>query len=184
MKNVWIRQTRRKGVWGPKRTLAALVALFVTGLAVSPAAAKPQHQRQAPTKVAGAPGATVKNYKLDDALTDRAIHGNSALTTRVIVELLPGAKLPGEFKKYALNKSLDLINSEVLDLPNGVLKQIANHPNVFRVHYDRPIAAHNYRTSITVGARVVQDFLGLTGAGVGIAILDSGITAWRDDLTN
>src|SRR4029077_9638912 len=67
---------------------------------------------------------------------------------------------------------------------NGVLKQMAAHPSVFRIHYDRPIAAHNYRTSITVGARVVQDFMGLTGAGVGIAIIDSGVTAWHDDLTN
>src|SRR3954468_17695608 len=183
MKNVWIRQTRRKAVWGPKRTLGALVVLCVTGLAVSPAAAKP-HQSQAPKKTAGAPGAFVKNYKLDDVLTERSDRGNSALTTRVIVTLNPGAKLPGEFKKYALNRSLSLINGEVLDLPNGVLKQLAKHPDVFRVHYDRPIAAHNFRTSITVGARVVQDFMGLTGAGVGIAVIDSGITAWHDDLTN
>src|SRR5262249_50729527 len=73
---------------------------------------------------------------------------------------------------------------EVLDLPNGVLKQLAAHPSVFQLHYDRPIAAHNYRTSITVGARTVQDFMGLTGNGVGIAIIDSGITSWHDDLTN
>ena len=106
--------------------------------------------------MAGAPGAFVKNYKLDDTLTDRAEHGNPRLTTRVIVALQPGASLPGEFKKYALNNRLDLINGEVLDLPNGMLKQVANHPNVFRVHYDRPIKTHNYRTSITTGARTTR----------------------------
>jgi serine protease AprX len=183
MKNVWIRQLRRKAVWGPKRTLgAALAVLLVTGLAVSPAAARPtsDHAKKTP----GAPGAFAKHYKLDDALNDRAAKGSPASTTRVIVELLPGAKLPGEFKKYARNTKLDLINGEVLDLPNGVLKQMAAHPSVFRVHYDRPIGSHNYRTAITVGARSVQEFMGYTGAGVGIAILDSGITAWHDDLTN
>jgi len=184
MINVWIRQTRRKAVWGPKRTLAALAVLCVTGLGVSAADAKPKHTSQPAKKTAGAPGGLVKNYKLDDELSDRSDRGNQALTTRVIVTLNPGTKLPGEFKKYALNRSLSLINGEVLDLPNGVLKQLAKHPDVFRVHYDRPIAAHNYRTSITVGARVVQDFMGLTGAGVGIAVIDSGITAWHDDLTN
>jgi len=186
MTNVWIRQTRRKAVWGPKRTLAlgALALFCVTGLGVSPAAAKPQHQQQGPKKAPGAPGALVKNYKLDNELSDRADKGNASQTTRVIVELNPGVKLPGEFKKYALNKSLGLINGEVLDLPNGALKQLAKHADVFRVHYDRPIKSHNYRTSITVGARVVQDFMGLTGAGVGIAIIDSGISAWHDDLTN
>src|SRR3954470_14563829 len=161
MKNVWIRQTRRKAVWGPKRTLGALLVFCVTGLVVSPADAKSHHQSQAPKKTAGAPGAFVKNYKLDDVLTERSDRGNSALTTRVIVTLNPGAKLPGEFKKYALNRSLSLINGEVLDLPNGALKQLAKHPDVFRVHYDRPIKSHNFRTAVTTGARVVQDFMGL-----------------------
>ena len=183
MKNVWIRQVRRKAVWGPKRTIGALSFVFAVALVASPAAAK-THSRQAPKKQAGAAGAFVKNYKIDDTLTDRAEHGNPRLTTRVIVALQPGAKLPNEFKKYALNNKLDLINGEVLDLPNGVLKQIAAHPNVFRVHYDRPIKTHNYRTGITVGARVAQDTLGLTGAGIGIAIIDSGISTWHDDLTN
>ena len=37
---------------------------------------------------------------------------------------------------------------------------------------------------MTVGARTVQDTMGYTGAGVGVAIIDSGITNWHDDLTN
>jgi serine protease AprX len=183
MNNVWIRQLRRKAVWGPKRTAGALAVVFAAGLAVSPADAK-THSHQAPKKQAGAPGAFVKNYKIDDELTDRADHANQSLTTRVIVTLVPGATLPNEFKKYTRNTRLDLINGEVLDLPNGVLRKLAAHPNVFRLHYDRPIKTHNYRTSITTGARVVTDFMGITGAGVGIAIIDSGISTWHDDLTN
>ena len=183
MKNVWIRQVRRKAVWGPKRTIGALSFLFVAALAVGPADAK-THSRQAPKKQAGAPGALVKNYKIDDELSDRADHGNPGLTTRVIVTLVPGATLPNEFKKFTRNTRLDLINGEVLDLPNGVLRKIASHPNVFRVHYDRPIKTHNYRTSVTTGARVVTDNMGITGAGVGVAIIDSGISTWHDDLTN
>jgi serine protease AprX len=64
------------------------------------------------------------------------------------------------------------------------LNQLADNPGVFRVHYDRPISKFNARTSLTVGTRAVQDTLGLTGAGIGIAVVDSGITAWHDDLTN
>ena len=114
--------------------------------------------------------------------------------TRVIVTLVPGAKLPQEFKRFLHNANsrnnnednspLDLINGQVLDLPHGVLKSMAAHPSVFRVHYDRPIQSHNYRTAITVGARTVQENLGYTGAGIGIAVIDSGITTWHDDLTN
>src|SRR5437764_13522559 len=89
MTNVWIRQVRRKAVWGPKRTVGALCLLLVAGLAASPADAK-THSRQAPKKQAGAPGAFVKDYKIDDAITDRADHVNANLTTRVIVTGVPG----------------------------------------------------------------------------------------------
>src|SRR6266436_6722577 len=109
MTNVWIRHIRRKAVWGPKRTLAAFCVLFVTGLAVSPADAKSPHGKVA-KKVPSAPGAFAKNYKLDDELNERTKHGNSRSTTRVIVTLVPGATLPAEFKRYALNSRLDLIN--------------------------------------------------------------------------
>jgi serine protease AprX len=184
MKNVWIRQRRRKAVWGPNRTLAAVAVLCVTALGVSPADAKPKHQRQAARLTAGAPGGLAKNYKLDDELTERSNRGNSNQTTHVIVTLVPGMKLPNEFKRFALNQHLDLINGEVLELPNGVLKQLAKHPDVFRVHFDRPTKTHNYRTAITVGARDAIMKYGYTGAGVGVAVIDSGMTSWHDDMIN
>src|SRR5262249_32514650 len=53
-----------------------------------------------------------------------------------------------------------------------------------RLPSDRPIHAHNYRTSVTVGARTVQDYFGYTGAGIGVAVIDTGIASWHDDLTN
>src|SRR6185436_525224 len=39
-----------------------------------------------------------------------------------------------------------------------------------------------YRTSVTVGAKVVNETMGYNGAGVSVAVIDSGITAWHDDL--
>jgi serine protease AprX len=69
-------------------------------------------------------------------------------------------------------------------VPQGQLKAMASHPAVFRLHYDRPLKTQNYRTAVTVGARTVQESLGLTGAGIGVAIIDSGVSTWHDDLTN
>jgi len=129
----------------------------------------------------GAPGSHAPGYKLDRELTKRADDRNPRNTTRVIVTLLPGAQLPAEFKKFARDGKLDLINGQVLDLPNNVLKQLANHPNVFRVHYDRPTAAHNYRTAVTTGGRLLNTY-GMKGVGVGIAVIDSGIS-YHDDLS-
>ena len=130
---------RRKAVWGPKRTVAALlVAGFGLGLATTASAAGPhgfkssgkesRHHRQAPHKRPGAPGFNVKNYKMDDEVTKRSARGNPLRTTSVIVTLVPGAKLPPEFKKFARAGKLDIINGQVLDLPENVLKQLAKSP--------------------------------------------------------
>jgi subtilisin family serine protease len=194
LRRLTVTTIRRKAVWGPKRTLAALLIVgFGLAFATTASAAGPggfqksgkesRHARQAPHKRPGAPGFNVKNYKMDDEVTKHADRGNPLRTTSVIVTLVPGAKLPPEFKKWARKDKLDIINGQVLDLPENVIKQLAKHPDVFRIHENRSISGHNYRTSITVGADVARDYLGLTGAGVGVAIIDSGISSWHDDLT-
>src|SRR5260370_1074110 len=98
--------------------------------------------------------------------------------------LVRGAALPREFKQFARKDSLDIINGHVLDLRNWVLLRLEAHPDVFQVHDNREIKTHNYRTAVTVGARVVQEILGYTGAGIGVAVIDSGISTWHDDLQN
>jgi serine protease AprX len=180
-----ISSLRRKAVWGPKR----VISLGLILLAIAPyAAAEGRHQRSAGKKRPGAPSSRVKNYRIDDELVRRSGDRNQSRTTRVIVTLTAGAKLPAEFKRYMRRvgdgDTLDLINGQVLDVPNGLLKAMAANPSVFKLQYDRPIKTHNYRTAVTVGARSVQDYYGYTGAGVGIAVIDSGISTWHDDLTN
>src|SRR5471032_2643285 len=176
---------RSKAVWGPKRTVSALLLLAFTCIAPSAmAAATGRHARQGKKAVAGRPNSHVKAYKLDNELTLRAAN-RANQTTRVIVELVKGQSLPSQFAKYAKrNGKLGIINGQVLDLPNKLLKQMSLHPAVFRIHFDRPAAKFNYRTALTVGTKVVHDTLGLTGAGIGVAIIDSGIATWHDDLTN
>jgi len=176
------RTPRRKAIWGPKRTLAA-TALAWVGLTGHGFAASAQHP-SASKATPGAPTSRVKNYKLDDDVTARAARGNPLETSSVIVTLVPGADLPTQFKQYARGARLGIINGQVLEVPNGVLKHLAAHPEIFRVHDNRPLTPHNYRTSVTVGARTVQETLGYTGAGIGVAVLDSGVATWHDDLTS
>jgi subtilisin family serine protease len=200
---------RRKTVWGRRSVLGFLAALLFAcssiGLAASGGTASGQssdsrHSRPAPKAQPDTPSSRVKNYKVDDEVGHRRT-ANPLGTTRVIVTFLPGAKLPSEFRRYAPgaakgnsgtgnnnnnnneNGNLDIINGQVLELPNWLIKQLEARPEVFRIHYDRPIQQHNYRTSVTVGATTVRDTMGYTGAGVGIAVIDSGIAAWHDDLT-
>ena len=175
---------RRKAVWGPRVILgAALAWSFVFGSG-SAQAASHRHQGHH-VDHAGAPNHFVRNYKIDDEL-DRRSKGNPNFTSKVIVELKPGKEVPPEFRKYFRGDRLDIINGQALELPNGLLKKLASHGDIFRVHEDRPIQTHNYRTSLTVGADTVRNTpgLGFTGAGIGVAVIDSGIATWHDDLTN
>jgi serine protease AprX len=173
---------RRKAVWGARLTIASLSLGLV--LASSPSAfAAGQHSHPAPHAKPGAPGSAAKPYKLDAEVTRRS-KGNPQSTSSVIVTLVPGATLPPEFKKFVRRNDLSVINAQILDLPNGQLKRLEAHPNIFRVHDNRSIGTHNYRTSVTVGAATVRETLNLTGAGIGVAVIDSGIATWHDDLTN
>jgi len=174
---------RWKAVWGSKRKFAGALLLTFIGFTAN-ATADGRHARRAERAEPGQRGANVQGYKLDKELTERSKR-NPLQTTRVIVTLQPGAQLPAEFQRFARRHGkLGIINGQVADVPNSVLKHLSAHPSVFNIHYDRPIAKFNYRTSLTVGTRAVQEMLSLTGAGVTVAVLDSGIAAWHDDLTN
>jgi len=126
--------------------------------------------------------------KLDRVLNDRASNqgkGNSNGKTQVIVILKPGWSADAESKKLGgrLGRNLNSINGKVVELPNGQLKKLADYPGVDRIVYDRPTGGEMNRVAVTVGARAVQQTYGYRGAGIGVAVIDSGITSWHADLT-
>jgi serine protease AprX len=133
----------------------------------APAAAKPGDHR-----------------KLDRKLNDRADRGGSG-TSRVIVTLKPGWDASGDFRGVGgrLGRRLGLINGQVVELPNWLLRKLADSPAIERIVWDRPTHGDMKTAAVSVGARSVREDLGFDGAGVGVAIIDSGVTNWHDDLT-
>jgi serine protease AprX len=122
--------------------------------------------------------------KLDRELKDRSkkLFG----TSRVIITLKPGqdTNASQEVRKLGgrLGRKLKLIDGMVVELPNRVIKALSERSEVLSIHYDRPLNAHLNRAAAAVGARAVKSQWGYDGAGVGVAVIDSGITAHHDDL--
>jgi serine protease AprX len=121
--------------------------------------------------------------QLDRELRRRANRGLGR--SRVIIELKPGWETSAsDVRAFGgkLGKRLRTYNGQVVELSDGQLKRLAKHPAVLSIHHDRPIRKHNNRTAVTTGARTAQLAYGYTGAGIGVAVVDSGVSGWHDDL--
>ena len=71
---------------------------------------------------------------------------------------------------------------QVATVPDAALSKLAARPEVVAVALDRPVAGTIERTGAAVGAEWVTERLGFDGTGVGVAIIDSGVANWHDDL--
>jgi serine protease AprX len=127
------------------------------------------------------PGA---HARLDRKLNDRERNAKGG-TSRVIIQLKPGLSASAEVTKLGgkLGRRLGFINGQVAEISNKKLRNLADHPAIARIIWDRPIGGEMNRVAVTIGARVVQQSLGYTGAGIGVAVIDSGVSSWHNDLT-
>ena len=131
---------------------------------------------------ASAAGSVLRFPKLDADLENRAVTASSIKKSTVIVSVATGAALPAEFKKYARARTLDSINAFVLDLPDNLLGTVSKHVAVAHVHGETLVYSQNFRTAVSSGAFFARYNMGFTGAGIGVAIVDSGTDGNHPDL--
>jgi subtilisin family serine protease len=67
-------------------------------------------------------------------------------------------------------------------LTSAQVKQVAAWPGVESIYWNAPLKLLNYEAGEITGGHIVHDQLGVTGAGVTIAAIDSGIDATHPDL--
>jgi serine protease AprX len=103
------------------------------------------------------------------------VRATNGTTPSTLVSIVVGAG-------GTIRGTLSIVNALTVDLPNASLLAVAASPLVARVSLDRPIIGATERAGATVGATSVRQAVGYDGAGVGVAIVDSGITSWHDDL--
>jgi serine protease AprX len=129
-----------------------------------------------------APRPGADNAKLDRELRQRASAplGHS----RVILRLNPGASADALVRRLrgTLGRRLASGGGQVVSVPDTALAALARLPGVKGVSLDRRVHGTMERTGATVGATWVRDTLGLDGTGIGIAVIDSGVANWHDDL--
>jgi serine protease AprX len=140
----------------------------------------------APTATTPVGAASDALLKLDSALlTRRALTGRSRVVVRTtsngavgqvvaLVQLLGGR----------IVRRLPIIDAVAIDASNVSLPLIAASPLVARMSLDRVVSAAMERTGATIGATAVREQLGYDGAGVGVAVIDSGVAPSHDDLAD
>ncbi len=116
--------------------------------------------------------------KLDSVLRLRA--KQLAGRSRVIVQFRGDADVR-VFGRGVAGRRLDR-GAQVGEVDNITLAAVASDPRVERVMVDRPAFATMERTGQAIGATLARSQYGVSGKGIGVAIIDSGITAYHDDL--
>ena len=81
-------------------------------------------------------------------------------------------------------RALPIIEGLAAEVPNASLGALTRSSLVQRIALDRLTLGSLDRTAASVGAPAVRDAFGYDGRGIGVAVIDSGITPWHDDLSD
>jgi serine protease AprX len=129
--------------------------------------------------VAAAQPSSGRDGKLDAVVRNRARQLTGR--TRVIVQFTGDADSRVFGRRATTGRRLGR-DAQVAEVDNVELANLASDPRIERVMFDRPIFATLERTGLSTGSTAARQAYGVTGKGVGVAVIDSGVTNWHDDL--
>jgi serine protease AprX len=182
------RHVRRKATWGSR--LFVFSTLFLVTFAGAPTLLAAPPAAKAAVKATKAPApakqqkhlAKAAEQKLDATLRERYQHGGTD-ESEVIVHFNNDVDAEAILREYGrVGRRLPRIKAYVLRVANWRLAQLADDARIKGLNHDRPVKGFVGRTAATIGSRAVVDLMGYNGAGVGVAIVDSGMSRLHDDL--
>ena len=164
-----MRSRQRQFTWQTAALVLASLIAFAVPVAAKPgSSSKLWSSKASASKQRSSSGGRQQRFeKLDKEMKSRS--GRLLGTSKVILTINPGqeANAEKEIRKLGgrVGRRLKLVDGMAVELPNRVIKQISERSEVLSVHFDRPIAPHNNRTTVSVGARAAQQQWGYDGAG-------------------
>src|SRR5712691_5422933 len=142
--------------WGRRLALLILLTLLAAGTSLSDG----------------------KKHKLSKDL-DALKGGHNGATVDVIIQFNQAPTAAHHQKVQSkggvLNTKLDFIKGAHYTVPVESLDALANDPDVAYISPDREVSGSLDYVTSAVGAPIAWNVYGLTGAGIGVAIIDSGI---------
>src|SRR6266699_156056 len=142
--------------WGARLALLALITLLAAGLSL----------------------ADGKKHKLSNDL-DALKGGHDGATVDVIIQFnqtpTDAHHQKVQNKGGVLKTKLDFIKAAHYSVPVEALDALADDPDVTYISPDRDVSGSLDYVTSAVGAPIAWNIYGLSGTGVGVAIIDSGI---------
>src|SRR6266700_4783349 len=142
--------------WGARLALFALITLLAAGLSF----------------------ADGKKHKLSNDL-DALKGGHSGTTVNVIIQFnqtpTDAHHQKVQSKGGVLKTNLDFIKAAHYSVPAESLDALADDPDVTYISPDRDVSGSLDYVTSAVGAPIAWNIYCLSGTGVGVAIIDSGI---------
>ena len=150
--------------------IALLLAALGTGFAAKPAGISDRENN-----------GNHLSKELDAIANDASQDGNQLVDVIIQFKSKPGGDEDNAVRSEGgeHRADLQLINGNLYRVPVKALKHLAANPNILYITPDRATTQSSDYTEATVGANVEQSY-GFSGAGVGIAVIDSGVASHQD----
>jgi serine protease AprX len=129
--------------------------------------------------------ADVDADRVDDVLERRLLKATPGHRHAVVVATDGSLSLAGAHRAagpFSVSRRLDIIGGFAGSLTGGQIRRLASKPGVLRIDHDAVIQATMDAARSDVGVDAAREAYGLTGAGVNVCILDTGVDPAHEQL--